>query len=307
MEWFRDSNIDFQRIRRPAMGLSVVVILVGILSIALHGGLNYSVDFLGGTVMQLKFEKLVTETEIRAALGTVDLGTSEVKQIAEIGAEPEILIRIKKTDISEATVEGIKSAISATLPDNPFDVRSVDAVGPKIGAELRTAAFWATLVALGGILVYISIRFEFIFALAAVLALFHDVIITMGIFSMLGKEISLAIVAAIMTIVGYSLNDTIVVFDRIRENLKRLRAKRMDEIINTSINQTLSRTIITGVTTLFAVSVLFVFGGSVIRDFALAIIIGVIIGTYSSIYIASPVLIEWGARAERMQKKRKSR
>lgn len=307
MEWFRDSNIDFQRIRRPAMGLSFVVILLGIASIILHGGPNYSVDFLGGTVIQLRFENPVTEGDIRSALATIDLGGSEVKQIAEIGAEPEILIRIKKTEISEATVESIKEAIRTTLPGNTFDVRSIDAVGPKIGAELRSAAFWATLVALGCILVYISIRFEFIFALAAVLALFHDVVITLGIFSVLDKELSLAIVAALMTIVGYSLNDTIVVFDRIRENLKRLRAKKMDEIINTSINQTLSRTIITGVTTLFAVLVLFVFGGSVIRDFALAIIIGVVIGTYSSIYIASPVLVEWGARAEKLQKKRKSR
>jgi len=177
-------------------------------------------------------------------------------------------------------------------------------VGPKIGAELRTQAVLATLVALGGILIYISIRFEFIFALAAVLALFHDVLITLGIFSLLGKEVSLAIVAAFLTIVGYSLNDTIVVFDRIRENLKRLRAKPLEEIINTSINQTLSRTIITGLTTLFAVVILYVFGGSVIRDFAFAIILGVVIGTYSSIYIASPVLVEWGARAEKLKKKR---
>jgi preprotein translocase SecF subunit len=307
MEWFRDSNINFQRVRRPAMGFSAVLILIGIVSLFLHGGPNYSIDFLGGTVIQLRFEKPVSEGEIRAALETVGLGTSEVKKIAELGSEPEILIRTKKSDISEQAVETIKQAISTQLPDNPFEVRSVDAVGPKVGAELRTKAVLATLVALGGILIYISIRFEFIFALAAVLALFHDVIITLGVFSLLGKEVSLAIVAAFLTIVGYSLNDTIVVFDRIRENLKRLRAKRLEEIINTSINQTLSRTIITALTTLLAVLILYIFGGSVIRDFAFAIIMGVLIGTYSSIYIASPILIEWGARAEKLQKKRKSR
>ena len=304
MEWFKDSNIDFQNLRRPAMSLSALAILIGIISIILHGGPNYSIDFLGGTSIQLRFEKPVSEGEVRDALTEINLSGSEVKRISEIGAEPEILIRIKKTDISETTIEQIKAAISSSLPENPFEVRSIDAVGPKIGAELRTQAILATLVALGGILIYISIRFEFIFALAAVLALFHDVLITLGIFSLLGKEVSLAIVAAFLTIVGYSLNDTIVVFDRIRENLKRLRAKPLEEIINTSINQTLSRTIITGLTTLFAVVILYVFGGSVIRDFAFAIILGVVIGTYSSIYIASPVLVEWGARAEKLKKKR---
>ncbi len=304
MEWFKDSNIDFQRVRRPAMGFSVVAILIAIISIILHGGPNYSIDFLGGTAIQLRFEKAVSEGEIRAALSDVDLSNSEVKRIAELGGEPEILIRIKKSEISEEAIEQIKSAISKNLADNPFEVRSIDAVGPKIGAELRTQAILATLVALGGILIYISIRFEFVFALAAVLALFHDVMITLGLFSILGREVSLAIVAGFLTIVGYSLNDTIVVFDRIRENLKRMRSKRLEEIINSSINQTLSRTIVTGVTTLFAVLVLFVFGGSVIRDFAFAIIIGVIIGTYSSIYIASPILIEWGARAEKLQKRK---
>ncbi len=307
MEWFRDSNIDFQGVRRPALALSAVVILISIVSVIIHGGPNYSIDFLGGTAIQLRFEKPMTEGEMRSVLSSIDLGGSEVKQVAELGSDPEILIRIKETEISEETVANIKAAITAIYPDNPFDVRSVDAVGPKIGAELRTRMLLATLVALGGILIYISIRFEFVFALAAVLALFHDVVITLGIFSLLDKEISLAIVAAFLTIVGYSLNDTIVVFDRIRENLKRLRTKLLPDIINTSINQTLSRTIVTGVTTLFAVLVLFVFGGSVIRDFALAIIIGVLIGTYSSIYIASPVLIEWGARAEKLQKKRKSK
>lgn len=304
MEWFKDSNINFQQLRRPAITLSVIAILIGIASVIMHGGPNYSIDFLGGTSIQLRFSGPVSESEIRAALSQVDMGNSEVKRIAELGGEPEILIQIKKSEISETMVDQIKAAISANLPDNPFEVRSIDAVGPKIGAELRGKALLATLVALGGILIYISIRFEFIFALAAVLALFHDVLITLGIFSILGKELSLAVIAAFLTIVGYSLNDTIVVFDRVRENLKRLRTKSLEEIINTSINQTLSRTIITGVTTLFALLVLFVFGGSVIRDFTLAIIIGVVIGTYSSIYIASPVLVEWGARAERLQKRK---
>ncbi|MFH1863083.1 MAG: protein translocase subunit SecF [bacterium] len=305
MEWFKDTNIDFQRVRRAALSISAVVILIGVLSLILHRGPNYSIDFLGGTTMQLRFENPVSEGDVRAVLGRLGLGDSEVKQASELGGVQEILIRIKKTDIGEATVEEIKSALNANFPGNPFEVRSVDSVGPKIGAELRTQAIWATLIALAGILIYISIRFEFLFALAAVLALFHDVLITLGIFSLLNKEISLSIIAAFLTIVGYSLNDTIVVFDRIRENPKKLRAKALEEIINTSINQTLSRTIITGLTTLFALFVLYIFGGSVIRDFALAMIIGILIGTYSSIYIASPVLIEWHARAERLKKPKK--
>ncbi|TKJ38557.1 protein translocase subunit SecF [candidate division LCP-89 bacterium B3_LCP] len=304
MEWFKDSNINFQQVRRPAMMLSALTIAAGILVIILQGGLNYSIDFLGGTAIQLRFEKPVSEGEIRAALTQIDMNDSEVLRIAALGEDPEILIRTKKSEISEASVENIKAAIRTNLPDNPFEVRAIDAVGPKMGSELRTQALLATLIALGGILIYISIRFEFIFALAAVLAIFHDVVITIGLFSILGKEISLAIIAAFLTIVGYSLNDTIVVFDRVRENLKRMRAKGLEEVINTSINQTLSRTIVTGVTTLLALVVLYIFGGSVIRDFTLAIIVGVVIGTYSSIYIASPILIEWGARAEKLQKRK---
>lgn len=306
MEWFKESNINFQSVRRIAMSFSAAAILTGIISLIFHGGPNYSIDFLGGTTIQLRFTQPASENKIRSALGKINLGGSEIKQVAELGEAPEILIRIKKTDISDVTVDRIKQVIQESLPDNPFEVRSIDAVGPKIGAELRTQAMLATLVALGGILIYISIRFEFLFALAAVLALFHDVLITLGIFSILNKEISLSIVAAFLTIVGYSLNDTIVVFDRIRENLKRLRTKALQEIINFSINQTLSRTIITALTTLLALIVLFVFGGSVIRDFALAMIIGVVVGTYSSIYIASPILIEWHARAEKLQKRKKA-
>jgi len=307
MEWFRDSKINFLQVRRPAMLISATVIVLSIISVIMHGGPNYSIDFLGGTTIQLRFEKQITEGEVRRALGTIGLSGSEVKRVTEVGGNPEMLIRIKKTEISDETVDNIKTALTKEISDNPFEVRSIDAVGPKIGAELRTQAVWATLVSLGFILIYISVRFEFIFGLGAVLALFHDVIITLGIFSVLNKEISLAIVAAFLTIVGYSLNDTIVVFDRIRENIKRLRTLKLEEILNISINQTLSRTIITGLTTLFAVVVLFIFGGSVIRDFALAIIIGVVVGTYSSIYIASPILIEWGIKSEKLQKRRKAR
>ena len=171
-------------------------------------------------------------------------------------------------------------------------------VGPKIGSELRTSMILAIFVALLGILLYISWRFEFVFAVGAIAALFHDVVITLGIFSVLQLEITLAIIAAFLTIVGYSLNDTIVIFDRIRENLKVLRREKYDKIINTSINQSLSRTVVTSMTTMIVVVILFVFGGEVIHNFAFALIVGVIVGTYSSIFIASPIVVEWEKRQE---------
>ena len=192
----------------------------------------------------------------------------------------------------------MEQQLTEDFPNNPYDIRSVQEVGPKIGGELRRAAIMAVLISLLGILIYISWRFEFKFAVGAVAALFHDVLITVGVFSLLNFEISLAVVAAFLTIVGYSLNDTIVVYDRIRENTKVLRRENFTNIVNISLNQTLSRTVITSVTTLIVVLVLYLLGGEVIHDFSFALIIGVLIGTYSSIFVASPIVLEWQTRSE---------
>ena len=379
------TDIDFQGKRRLALGISGIVIFIALVSLVLHGGPNYSIDFEGGLSVILRFSHLdetdpMTEGMLRASLAKVDLGSSEVKLsrsaegedlIVRIKEEvrfkpPEALIRAKlderfsaeqwkivpddqfhpdglpdlsgvsyvaiETDISRQdlqdvlqetsvinpklvehqTIDGrkvwlltgegndsisrIKKILVADYPNHPFEIRSIDSVGPRMGSELRLQAVWAILAALGLIIVYLSWRFEFLFGIAAVIALFHDVMITLGVFSLLNIEISLTIIGAFLTLVGYSLNDTIVVFDRIRENLGRYRDKSYAEIINISINQNLSRTLITSSTTMLVVLVLFLMGGEVLHGFSLALLVGIIVGTYSSIYIASPILVMWAER-----------
>lgn len=301
MEFLSNVNINFLKARRVALTISVACILVGLASLILHGGPKYGIDFLGGTSIGLRFEKPIAVSEVRQALAQIGYAEAEIK---EFGGPNEILIRVGEQEQAAEISDAIKAQLSQAFPDNPYIVQLQETVGPKIGAELRTAAFWAVLIAMFFILVYISWRFEFIFAVGAIAALFHDVLITLGVFSVLRLEITLAIIAAFLTIVGYSLNDTIVVFDRIRENLKVLRREVYERIVNTSINQSLSRTAITSVTTLLVVTILYFFGGKVLRDFAFALIVGVIVGTYSSIYVASPIVVEWEKKRE--QKKRGS-
>ncbi len=295
MQFLTNPNFDFIGKRKGAIIFSLVLILIGIVSLILHKGPNYGIDFLGGTSIELRFEKEIAIADVRAALSKIGFGNAEIKNF---GAENEILIRVQEQEAGTEISDAIKAKLSKSFPDNPYMVQLVEKVGPKIGAELRRAAVWAILIALFFILLYISWRFEFIFAVGAILALFHDVLITLGVFSVLRLEITLAIIAAFLTIVGYSLNDTIVVFDRIRENLKTLRRESYETIINTSINHSLSRTIITSLTTLIVVVILFIFGGEVIHNFAFALIVGVVIGTYSSIFIASPIVVEWQKRRE---------
>jgi preprotein translocase subunit SecF len=295
MQFFANTNIDFIGNRKPAMLFSLALILIGIVSLAVQGGPKYGIDFLGGTSIELKFEKDISVANVRSALTQVGFGSAEIKSF---GSATEILIRVQQQEAGTEISDAIKAEITKSFPDNPYSVQMIEKVGPKIGSELRTAAVWAVLIAMVCILIYISWRFEFIFAVGAIVALFHDVIITLGFFSLLQFEITLNVVAAFLTIVGYSLNDTIVVFDRIRENLKVLRRESYPNVINISINQTLSRTILTSGTTLLVVLVLYLFGGEVINDFAFALLIGVGIGTYSSIFIASPILVEWEARRQ---------
>jgi preprotein translocase subunit SecF len=304
MEFLTDTDINFQGRRRIALTMSSILIVIGLISLIIHTGPNYSIDFQGGTSILLRFPNPITEAEIRDAMNIAGFTGAEVKTISQVGQHPEILIRVKETALETSTVEMVEGSLTERFPDNPFEVRQVEQVGPKIGSELRGKAIWAIVVALIGIVFYISWRFEFKFAMGAIAALIHDVLITLGVFSVLNLEVSLAIVAAFLTIVGYSLNDTIVVYDRIRENVKKLRASSYFQIINTSINETLSRTVLTSGTTFVVVFVLFLFGGQVIHDFAFALMIGVIVGTYSSIFIASPILLEWQQRTGTKRKKR---
>jgi len=278
------------------------MILAGIASIVVKGGLNLSIDFKGGTLVAVNYTEDVDITEVRSVLANVsidgqlfDFSHAEIKHF---GDESNIAVRIPSLEdepdqFPQKFVDNMANAFPNRVPEDENDfILSIEKVGPKIGAELSGDAVMAIIWALLLILIYISFRFEFKFAVGAIMALSHDILVTLGIFSILDYEISLAIVAAFLTIVGYSLNDTIVIFDRIRENLKALKKSTLDMVVNQSINESLSRTIITSLTTFFVVLVLFLVGGEVIHSFSFAMIIGVIVGTYSSIFVASPVIIK---------------
>ena len=285
--------------------LSAVLIVLGVASMVMRGGPKLSIDFIGGTMVAVNYTEPVDINEVRSALDqvtidgqTFDFSNAEIKHF---GDESNVVVRLPNMEdepeqFAHKFVEKMAAAFPALVPDNKTDfILSIEKVGPKIGAELSGDAVMAIFSALALILVYISIRFEFKYAVGAIAALTHDVLITLGIFSLMDFEVSLAVIAAFLTIVGYSLNDTIVIFDRIRENVKGLKNATLSSVINESINQSLSRTIITSLTTLFVVMVLFLVGGEVIHTFAFAMIVGVIVGTYSSVFVASPVVIKMGS------------
>jgi preprotein translocase subunit SecF len=300
MRFLRNPNLEFMKVRKTMYVISGSLILISIISLIVHSGPLYSVDFRGGTFMEIKFEDkqnpekplFIEVSRVRNVLNNFGLGTAEIKHY---GSNQEIAARADVTENTDELFHNITAELSKEFPDyNVIEMRK-ETVGPKVGKELVLAAILAIVWAIIFILIYIMWRFEFRFGIGAVTALIHDVIITVGIFSVLNIEISIAIVAALLTIVGYSLNDTIVVFDRVRENLKALKRQVFDYsgVVNRSVNETLSRTIVTSGTTLIVVVVLFLFGGEVIKNFAFALICGVVVGTYSSVFIASPVLIEF--------------
>ena len=279
-------NIDFVGKRKLFISISLLIIAIGIVSLIVKGGPKYGIDFAGGTIVQIKFKKNVTIGNLRKSMGK----DVSVQTFGEAG--DEFLLRFSQSSAdTEALSKNITNILVKNFGKNSYEIRRIEMVVPKIGKDLRKKGLLAVIVALIGILIYVSVRFEFRFAVGAIIALVHDVLITLGLFSILNKEIDLTVLAAFLTIVGYSLNDTIIVYDRIRENMKKYVKGLFGNIINRSINETLSRTILTSGTTLFVVLALFVFGGGVIHDFALALLIGIVVGTYSSIYIASPILL----------------
>ena len=381
MRFFGETHINFVGTRRKAFILSGALIIAGLISLIVKGGPSLSIDFEGGTLIQVRFDKAVPIDELRKVIDETGYHGGEIQQF---GAHNEYLIKVKKIneadyaasklvsvlksaypnktwnvvaekeippDLSKkieggtmikvetdsfppleevkvrlkehglglqaATMEGsnrcafrlpflgveskvaekIKAELMKEFPDRKIDIRRTETVGPKIGEELKSKAWAAIIISMIGILIYISWRFEFKFAVGAIVALIHDVTITVGIFSILNKELSLAIIAALLTIVGYSLNDTIVVFDRIRENFSLRRRESYENMVNISINESLSRTIITSLTTIIVILFLLFMGGEVIHDFAFALFVGVVVGTYSSVYVASPILIEWQSRS----------
>lgn len=301
MQFFSHANLDFIGNRKYGYIFSTALIIIGIVFLILRGGPNYGVDFKGGVSVRVQLPEKIVIDDVRRSLGKAGFGNSELKEsrLDENGTtKEEFIIRVPSTSESINVADSVLVQFRSDFGDSSVVVRSIESVGPKIGNELRRAALYATFISMLIILIYISWRFELRFAIGAIIPLFHDVLITLGVFAILNLEISLVVVAAFLTIIGYSLNDTIVVFDRIRENLKSLRKEHYNTIVNKSINETLSRTVITSVTTLFVVVVLFFFGGDVIHNFTFALLVGIGIGTYSSIFVASPVLVEWENRRQ---------
>ena len=283
------TNFDFISKQKITGFLSIALIVAGIASLIMKGGPLLSIDFTGGTVAQVKFEKPVELGQLRETLSDYGFKGAE---IVEFGSPDEILIKTQFSGSSSEISEKLTLALG-----NSFTLRRVESVGPKIGKELQTDALKAIGLALLLILIYITFRFDRYYALGSVMALIHDVLITLGVFSLLDYEINLSIIAAFLTIVGYSLNDTIVVFDRIRENIPKFMKKTLNDVVNISLNETLNRTVITSLTTMMVVVILFLWGGKVINLFAFALIIGVFVGTYSSLFVASPVMVYFEKRS----------
>ncbi len=297
MEIVGKTKIDFLGMRRIAFLVSTVLVLVGIIASVqiARGQANLGIDFAGGTSVQVLFERPVDLGEVRAVLAAGNFGDSELQQF--VGGR-RVFIRVKASGESVAgTGTSIEEALRRGFAANPFVVESSNEVGPVIGRELQVAAVWAIVVSLIGIVSYIAWRFEFRFGIAATVATFHDVLVVLGIFFLLGKEITLLIVTALLTLAGYSLTDTVVVFDRIRENFRARRRGSLADIMNASINEVLSRTIMTSLTTLLAILAIYLLGGEVLRDFSLALLLGIVVGTYSSVFVASAIVYEWRVRA----------
>ncbi len=284
-------TISFNKFYKLFNLISILLVLISI-SFLTFKGLNYGVDFKGGTLIELRDQdNRVTISKLRESLLNMNLGDVSVKQF---GNENDYMVKFEKKNSSNPNlINEIKENLNKSLGSD-LDFRRVENVGPKVSAELLKSGIIAIVLSLVAMLIYIWVRFEWQFSLGAITALFHDVVITLGIFSIFNLEINLSIVAAVLTIVGYSMNDTVVIFDRVRENLKKLSDIKIFELTNISINETLSRTIITSITTLLALLSIYFFGGEILKGFSLAMILGVVFGTYSSIYIANPILVFLG-------------
>ncbi|MFQ5869516.1 MAG: protein translocase subunit SecF [Candidatus Zixiibacteriota bacterium] len=301
------TNIDFIGKRKAAFVFSGVLIVVGLIAfvLLLLGKGNLGIDFAGGVMVRGSFENPVSVSDLRGKISSGGFTDTYIIELKGSDVPPNSFLIRTKVQAAEGELLGDKllSAMRVGLPDNEFTLDSIDDIGPAVGETLQKQARWAILLSLIGILIYIWIRFEFRFGVVATVATFHDVLTVLGIFLILNKEISLLVISALLTLAGYSLTDTVVLYDRIRENRKLFRKKGdFASTINTSINDVLSRTFITSLTTLSVVVVLLILGGEVLHDFALALIMGVIVGTYSSVFVASPIIVEWEGRSPRRLK-----
>ena len=293
MEIVGQTSVDFMGKRNIAFAVSSVLVFLGILAVIgiLAGWANLGIDFAGGTAVQLKFDQSLGIEEARKALQTHGLGEAELQEFPQ---DQKLLIRVKtETTIEDEISKQIIEAFQTEFPNHGFVVDSSTSIGPTIGKKLQEDALIAIVLSLVGIILYIAVRFEFRFGVAAAIATFHDVLVVLGIYFLLDKEITLLVVTALLTLAGYSLTDTVIVFDRIRENLRRRRRETVSDIINNGINQVLSRTLVTTLTVVLVLVPLTLWGGEVLHDFSLALLIGVLVGTYSSIFVASPLLLLW--------------
>ena len=298
MEFLHKTNIDFIGMRKISFIISGIISIIGILGIIAigRGTTNMGIDFSGGTSMQLKFSQPITIQDAREALAKG--GLKEV-ELQEITGGNQLLLKMHKSEVATGTVaEKVESTLKQAFPANPFTVESSTEIGPSIGDKLKKDTLIAVGLSLLGIILYIAWRFDFKFGVGAVAATMHDVLAIIAVFYVLNKEVNLLLITAVLTIAGYSLTDTVVVFDRIGENMHRSIKEPMTQIFNKSINETLSRTIITSVTTFLAAISLFLFGGEVIHDFAFALVVGIVVATYSSIFVASALLVMWESRSE---------
>jgi preprotein translocase SecF subunit len=285
------TNIPFMKNRRLAYAFSGALLLATVVWLVVNGGPRYSVDFTGGTLLQVRLSRVVAADRVRAALDAAGFRGVEIQQMTG-ESQDEFMMRFKQQQGQEDLFPGVARAIQSREPGVEVELRRTEQVGPKVGNELRQKAIWAVLGSLGGILLYVGIRYEFKFALGAVIALFHDVFVVLGFLCFTGREVSLTVVAALLTIAGFSINDTIVVFDRIRERSKALRKETHSRVFDIAVNETLSRTVITSLTVFLTAVALFVWGGEVLHDFAFAMIVGVVFGTYSSVYVAGALALD---------------
>ena len=303
MEILGKTNIDFMGKRNVAFMISGVLVFFGLLAVVwiMIGSANLGIDFSGGTAVQLKFDKPLSIEEARKAVETHGLSDAELQEFTQ---DQKLLIRVKTGHTMEEEVgKAIITAFETEFPNHAFVVDSSTSIGPTIGKKLQEDALVAVVLSLIGIMLYIAVRFEFRFGVAAAIATFHDVLAVLGIYFLLNKEVTLLAVTALLTLAGYSLTDTVVVFDRIRENLRQRRRESVSDIINNGINQVISRTLITTLTVVLVLVPLTLFGGEVLHDFSLALLLGVIIGTYSSVFVASPLLLIWpGAEGKLLRK-----
>lgn len=291
MEIFKpNTNINFVGHKNLAMAFSWILIMIGVFSMVSKGGLNFGLDFTGGSLVQVKMSKVTTAADVRETLAPLGLKGMTIQQVGELS--DEFLIKAHEASSkTESLANNVQKSLESRYGAGTVDIRRAEMVGPQVGKDLRYKGIMAIVYSIIGMLIYITFRFQFRFGVGVVIALLHDVLITLAFFSVFNKEIDLTVVAAFLTIVGYSVNDSVIICDRIRENLARHVGNKLDWIINRSLNDTLSRTVMTSGITMLSVLALYFFGGDVIRNFALAMLIGIVVGTHSSIFVAAPVIL----------------